>query len=231
MEGYYFMEGFNDTIKSVAFILYNERERQKENNNDASKTYKVLLNSLWGKSIQNKNPTYTVQIEKSRFQSFSDYNHNFLVSSKKNKTNPELFDCRLIKPLLINYIRPQFGINVLSYSKTLMMDIIYTAIDNDINIYYSNTDSLCLSLSDTDKLNKLYKNQLLGNNLGQFSSELSAPSYKFIGISAGKYIHCLTNGEYHARYKKVQRNIEQSETEQKGDIEESFENLYSKLKE
>jgi hypothetical protein len=220
VSGYYFDEGFNTSLKSVALTLFNERERQKANNNSQlSQTYKTLLNSMWGKSIQNKNPTYTVQIEKDRFEGFKEYNHKFLVQYNKNKHNDNIFDCRLIKPLLINYIRPQFGINILSYSKTLMANIIYTAIDNDIDIYYSNTDSLCLQLKDMDKLNNLFDNQLLGNQLGQFATELSAHSYKFIGISSCKYIHCLTNGEYKARYQK----------QPKGDLVEMFENLYNKL--
>jgi hypothetical protein len=220
VSGYYFNGGFNDGIKDIAIKLYNEREHQRElGNADLAKEYKILLNSLWGKSIQKKNPTYNVQIGRQNFDGFAEYNHNFLVSFKENRNDSNLMDCKLVKPLILHFIRPQFGINILSYSKTLMMDIIYRAIDNDIDIYYSNTDSLCLRMCDVDKLNNLCDNQLLGTQLGQFSSELSAPSYKFIGISARKYIHCLTNGEYHARYQK----------EPNGDLVEMFENLFRKL--
>ena len=67
------------------------------------------------------------------------------------------------------------GVQVLSMSKRIMNEVMTTAEDLDIKIYYQDTDSMHI---EKDKLNlladefkKRYNHELIGKNLGQFHND------------------------------------------------------------
>ena len=67
---------------------------------------------------------------------------------------------------------PHLGCQILSYSKRLMNKVMSLADDNDINIYYTDTDSIHIDESGVEPLAKLYEDKygqkLIGKRLGQF---------------------------------------------------------------
>jgi hypothetical protein len=153
---------------------------------------KFLMNSFYGKAIQKPCPTYSVDITADKLEQFKYNNQNFLYSiTKRNNT----YDCKLIKPLLVNYSLPQFACNVLSYSLMSMADLIYTATDIDCEIFYINTDCLTLRKDDFDRLNEKYN--LLGNEMGKFSIEVE--SNTFYAIAPYKTLHIRKDGTLRTR--------------------------------
>ena len=48
IEGYYFNEGFNDTINTVIKDLYDLRKKLKTQKNPAEQAYKLFMNSMYG---------------------------------------------------------------------------------------------------------------------------------------------------------------------------------------
>ena len=102
-----------------------------------------------------------------------------------------------------------------------MNDIIYSATDANIPIYYSNTDSLVF-----DKSNIVHFNNLLGSELGKFKVEHDNIK-KLIILSPKIYLRVYENKEYsHSGYE--QREYETSSFyKNKDNIETYFENLYN----
>ena len=64
---------------------------------------------------------------------------------------------------------------ILSMSKRIMNEVICTAEDNDIEIFYQDTDSMHLYEKEIPKLQKIYNakygRELIGTDLGQFHSD------------------------------------------------------------
>lgn len=108
------------------------------------------------------------------------------------------------------------GVQVLSMSKRIMNEVMCTAEDNDIGIYYQDTDSMHIENDKiqllAEKFKERFGRELIGKELGQFHNDfdeltnnpISIKSY-FLGKKA--YIDKLTNdnGEiaYHIRMKGV----------------------------
>jgi hypothetical protein len=100
-----------------------------------------------------------------------------------------------------------------------MQDVIYKAVDNEIPIYYSNTDCLCLREADVDRLAEATGRRFVTEKprLGDFAREYPEPTRKFICLSQRKYIHCFPNDPPQVRYGPRDKNR---------DPEEYFERLY-----
>ena len=116
-----------------------------------------------------------------KLEDFTNYNHNFIYRSEQ--LNDDVTVCSVLKPVTLHYTRPQFATNVLSHARTTLNNIFYYAADNNIPIYYSNTDSLVL---DKHNLNNI--NVSIGKQLGQFKIERDNIK-KIIYLTAKKYMH------------------------------------------
>ena len=64
------------------------------------------------------------------------------------------------------------GSSILSYSKRIMSRVMCLAEDLNLNIYYTDTDSIHIDYDDVNILqkayNKKYNTELIGKNIGQF---------------------------------------------------------------
>jgi hypothetical protein len=94
-------------------------------------------------------------------------------------------------------------VNVSSYSRKVMQEMIYKAVDASIPIYYSNTDCLLVQEEDAPSLFSR------SSELGDFALEHS--SRKFICISPRKYIHCHKDGTYKFCYGPTKKNKDPEE--------------------
>ena len=108
------------------------------------------------------------------------------------------------------------GVQILSMSKRLMNEVMCTAEDNDIPIYYQDTDSMHIE-NDlipllADKFRERFGRELIGKNLGQFHNDFDELDHNPVSIESyflGKkaYIDKLTNDNneiaYHIRMKGV----------------------------
>jgi hypothetical protein len=185
---YDFVEGVafdsvNNRIANVAHCLYSRRMQLKEKGSVAQLLIKRLLNSLWGKSIQNVEPTYEVCVAADALEGFKFNNQKFLYSIKEEGEDGR-YRCRLVKELIVNWSRPQFAAAVLSASRGFMQEHIYNAVDNGVDIYMANTDSLTMTRQGFNSLHIVPS-----KDLGAFSVEVE--SIQLIALSAKKYVHRL----------------------------------------
>ena len=185
VSGYYFDSGFNSNIKRLSHDLWKLRQQLKSKGYRIESCIKTILSSLWGKAQSKRRITKDFVVKRDKMEDFIAYNETFLHKSAPIADDITIFS--LLNPVTLHYIRPQFSTNVLSHSRTTLNNIFYRAADNNIPIYYSNTDSLVLNTSDLNKLNKLFGDNLLGNDLGQFKRERENIC-SFICLSPKKYI-------------------------------------------
>mgnify|MGYP003649979590 FL=1 len=131
-------------------------------------------------------------------------------------------------------------------SKRILGEVLYTAEDNDIEIFYVDTDSTHMFQKDIPKLrkhfNEKYGRELIGKDMGQFHSDFEMKGCKnvhstyFIGLGKKCYLDCLkgidiktgeTMYDYHIRMKGISKlGIEDYGDEYTLKIEEIYEELY-----
>lgn len=211
VSGYYFNEGFNTNIKTLANDLFQIRLNLKAMGSRIESCFKLILASLWGKAQTKRSIFKNVMVSNDKFEDFAVYNHSFLYKSVPIADDLNIVS--LLNPVTLHYTRPQFSTNVLSHARCSLNSLFYQAADLDIPIYYSNTDSLVL---DTVNLNKL--GSILGDDLGQFKIERENIT-KFICISAKKYIQKTPTESKVVGLHKLKNKPD--------DVEEYFENLYN----
>ena len=175
--GYYFNEGFNSKISMFITRLYKLRNQYKRDKNPLEQTIKLLLNSIYGKSILKPIDHEVKSISNSQLDKFIIRHYNYITSMEGNTKRTYV---RMIKPINKHFNLPQFGCAVLSWSKHLMNCVMCTAEQNGIKIYYQDTDSMHLDEENVDRLAMLfeqkYDKKLIGKQLTQFHNDFDAIS-------------------------------------------------------
>ena len=169
IDGYYFNEGRNDQIKITIKHLYDLRKRLKKDKNPAQVVIKLLMNSMYGKTILKPVETDTVVVPEWRFEKYINYNYNFIQSCIKVG---DRYYVKKIKCILNHYNYVQCGVEILSMSKRIMNEVMCLAEDLDLKIYYQDTDSMHINYEEVDTLAAEFKNiygrELIGEDMSQF---------------------------------------------------------------
>ena len=129
---------------------------------------------------------------------------------------------RKMKGINEHFSLPHVGIPILSMSKRIMNEVICLAEDNNINIYYQDTDSMHIDNDSVGKLADLFKakhdRELIGKDMGQFHCDFDFKqdkgtlpvSVKSIYLAKKTYLDVvdyIKDGEakqgYHIRMKGV----------------------------
>ena len=170
---------------------------------------------------------------------FLEKNHAKI--NKAYDINKNLVAIEVNKQIDDFYSNTLIGVQILSMSKRIMNEVMCTAEDNDINIFYQDTDSMHIENDKIPLLAKAFKErfgrELIGKELGQFhndfdeleSNPVSVESY-FLGKKA--YIDKLSNDNneeaYHYRMKGVDLKCIQLKAKKqfKGDIMKLYNHLY-----
>jgi hypothetical protein len=190
----------------------------KKQGNPLQNTIKLLLNSIYGKSILKAMPTDTIVINHNELDRYIIRNYNYIQDISEG--SGKIFVKR-IKTIDNHYNVPQFGATVLSWSKHLMNKVVCLAEQNDISIYYTDTDSIHIRESDINRLAEVYEEKyhktLIGSNLTQFHSDFepikNKPAYSTLLIALGKksYLDKLENSDgdvdYHIRMKGIPEQV------------------------
>jgi hypothetical protein len=222
VRGYYFDEGFNPKIQKFIKKLFDMRNAYKKAGNPLEKTIKLLLNSIYGKSILKSIPTEIKVVKKTELDKILIRYYNYIEAINGSESMDKVY-CKIIKPINHHFNLPQFGATVLSWSKHLMNRVMCLAEQNGIPIYYQDTDSMHLLEEDVDKLARLFKKKynkkLIGSDLTQFHSDFDTPSnchgavHSRLLIALGKksYLDVLAdeagNEGYHIRMKGVPQQV------------------------
>jgi len=181
LEGIYWNDKLNHKMGMSIKKLFQSRLKLKEANNPAEKGTKQIMNSTYGKTLL-KNQIY----------------ENIFVNSDEERIETILKQVKVIEESIelgggkwhlkarvemADHKNKVFvGIMILDKSQQIMNRLICLAEDNNIRIYYQDTDSIHINKSDIAMLRKLYRAKydktLIGNKLSQFHSDFSVPKDK-----------------------------------------------------
>jgi hypothetical protein len=219
IRGYYFDDGFNYIIKKTIRTLFETRLRLKNEGNPAQEVYKLIMNSGYGKSIMKPIETSTHFFNSAEeFGKYWAINHAHIKSGQQFGN---IYKIHKIKPISKHHNIAHVGASILSMSKRIMNEVMCTAEDNGINLFYQDTDSMHLLDCDIAKLSEcfeaVYGRKLIGKSLGQFHSDFDVKGCKHVvatkSIFLGKkcYIdQLLGDGEkidYHIRLKGIPNQV------------------------
>lgn len=180
-------------------------------------------------------------VDRKKLISYIYRNYNYV--KEVSFTDSSKAFVKKIKPINNHFNLPQFGASVLSWSKHIMNQVMTTAEQNDIDIYYQDTDSMHLKESDVSKLSAIYKtkygSELIGKQMTQFHCDFDAfpgavgdvHSRKLIALGKKSYLDILVdeagNEGYHIRCKGVPRQCILNKCKRLGiTVEELYERMY-----
>lgn len=171
IRGYYYKDNRDYSIQNVINEVFQLRLQYKIEENPAQELIKLVLNSIYGKTLLKPIDTKTVFKYKSEAKKFRIKNNN-MISEIRNLYNSKFIKFKVIKPIHKHYNFCSLGVNILSMSKRIMNEVFCTAEDLRMKIFYQDTDSLMLFRKDLDvvenQFEKIYDRKLIGKELGQF---------------------------------------------------------------
>lgn len=174
LDGVYWSNGVNKTMGQLINNLFNERLKYKKSNPTLANVVKLMLNSAYGKTIIKKSTCQKNIIKSSRFDKYIYSNFNTVKSYRQ--INDNLYEVERLK-MDDSYNRAHIGCAILSTSKRIMNEVFNVANDNNLPIYYTDTDSLHMNMDDVPRLERAYRDrynkELNGKNLGQFHTDFS----------------------------------------------------------
>ena len=151
IDGYYFDQGRNDKINETIRHLYDLRKKLKTEKNPAEQLIKLLMNSMYGKTILKPIEVDTVVVPEWRFEKYISYNYNFIQSCIKVH---DKYYVKKIKSIINHYNYCHCGVEILSMSKRIMNEVMTLAEDLKLSIYYQDTDSMHIDYEDVEILSK-----------------------------------------------------------------------------
>lgn len=170
IDGYYFDEGRNNKINETIQHLYDTRIKFKNEKNPAQVAIKLLMNSMYGKTILK--PIETKTIIKDGIEAFNkyvSYNYNHIESITQVG---DRYFIKKVKSIMSHYNYCHCGVEILSMSKRIMNEVMTLAEDLDLNIYYQDTDSMHINYDEVEVLKNQFKakygRDLVGKKMGQF---------------------------------------------------------------
>lgn len=217
LRGYYYNEGKNFAIQQVIRRIFEARLKYKAEGNPLESIYKLIMNSCYGKSIlkpvfKRMNTVDRAGLERELLDNSAD------ILCWEPLYDGNRFLLKQSRPLIMANSFPTFGVQVLSMSKRIMTEVMATAQDYRLPIYYTDTDSIHIDRSSIEPLSNYYRQrfgrELIGKNLGQFHSDFpDSPSGEmyisryFIGVGKKAYLDVLVDSKgnvtHHARLKGI----------------------------
>jgi hypothetical protein len=199
INGYYFNDGFNTSINSIITEIFERRATLKREGNPAELIFKLLMNASYGKLLQKAPDTKTKLMDdkNNEINVYLSRNHatiksiSYIDPPKDTKYNFNR-KCRIdsLTAQSTHHNKVHLGIVILDETKRIMSEVMTTAQDENIPIYYQDTDSMMLHDDDIPRLEEVFMNKygrkLVGKDLGQFSSDLKAEDHSDFGKSGNK---------------------------------------------
>ena len=218
-------------IREVIQNLHLLRCEYKKTHNPLQLVIKLIMNSAYGKMIQKPITTttefkrYHTKIWNKKLNDYVDdypLNKYLIKNSAKiisfTQVNKNLYAIKVGQQIDTFYTNTLLGVQILSMSKRIMNEVMCTAEDIGIKIYYQDTDSMHIQKFKIDDLAKEYKQrygrELIGKNLGQFHNDFdeveNGYAYKSIFVGKKMYVDMLKNekGESGIHYRMKGVNLD-----------------------
>lgn len=238
--GYYWSGPKSDLFSKEMKRIYDLRVQYKKQKNPLQLVLKLLMNSVYGKTIQLEIKTEQVYCYNTAYRKDKKGNtikvHEAARFNRKNNKNIKEYyainkniTCFEVEKGFDDFYVPNFiGVQILSMSKRIMNEVMCLAEDLGIMIYYQDTDSMHIPVKDIplleQKYKELYGRVLRGSDMGQFhpdfeSNKIKGELQSVESYFLGKKAYCdklqNENGEvdYHLRLKGIPNNLLESEYE------------------
>ena len=218
-------------IRDIIQNLHLLRCEYKKTKNPLQLVIKLIMNSAYGKMIQKPITTstefkrYHTKIFDKKTQEFKDdypLNKYLIKNSAKvisyTQVNKNLYAIKVGQQIDTFYTNTLLGVQILSMSKRIMNEVMCTAEDIGIKIYYQDTDSMHIQKNKINNLAEEYKKrfgrELIGKNLGQFHNDFdeveNGYAYKSIFVGKKMYVDMLKNeaGEQGIHYRMKGVNLD-----------------------
>lgn len=233
------------TIQSVVRDLFEKRAEYKKQKNPLENSYKLLLNSIYGKTIQKAiDHEYRYYRPLDNPEAFKTWvtNHSNFIESISCLKDSDIVRIKQVKPINKHFNNTLLGVQILAMSKRLMNRVMCLADDLHLDVYYQDTDSMHIRRDHVPLLERAffekYHRVLRGNDLCQYHpdfdpisagttpEEVVATESYFLGKKC--YIDRLSDGRghigFHIRMKGVsQKSIEHTA---QGDLLALYKRLY-----
>lgn len=218
-------------IRDIIQNLHLLRCEYKKTKNPLQLVIKLIMNSAYGKMIQ-KPITTTTEFKKEHVKIFDKKTQEFkddyplakyLIKNSAKvisyiQVNKNLYAIKVGQQIDTFYTNTLLGVQILSMSKRIMNEVMCTAEDIGIKIYYQDTDSMHIEKNKIDDLAKeyikRYGRELIGKNLGQFHNDFdeveNGYAYKSIFVGKKMYVDMLKNeeNEYGIHYRMKGVNLD-----------------------
>ena len=177
IRGYSFEDGFNPTITHIIRKMFNARLEMKKQKNPIQLVYKLIMNSAYGRTILKEQETREVyKNTKEEAMKYMTMNYNNVVECRQLE-NDTKYVIKMREEVQSHNNYCHIGAMVLSMSKRIMNEVMCTAEDIGIEIFYQDTDSMHLYDKDiaalSEAFGKKYGRELIGEALGQFHTDFS----------------------------------------------------------
>lgn len=219
VEGFYYAANRNVECQKVIQYLFDQRKLYKAQHNPIEQTFKLVMNSVYGKTIMKPvNSKIRLINSQDAFDKYEQKNYNHIRSVDK-LAGSDTYQVKTINSLTRDYNLAQFGSIILSMSKRIMCEVFCLAEELGHTIYYTDTDSGHFRECEIDELadafEKRYGRKLIGSDLGQFhcdfnniANDASMPvSVKSLFLGKKSYIDMLqddkSNLAFHVRMKGI----------------------------
>ena len=208
------------------YIAFNTQKRAKAKNAFEKDFFKLMNNSVFGKTMENLRKRSNIQLvtnpermerlaARPTYISHKIFHENLVaVHSKQTK-------------LVLN--KPSYvGMSILELSKTLMYDFHYNYIKKkypEAQLLFTDTDSLCYHIKTEDIYSDFFADRELFDNsdypsdskfyfsenkkvIGKFKDETAGvPIREFIGLKSKMYSISLDNEKFSKKAKGVKKNV------------------------
>lgn len=225
--GYFFDTPSNNKMKEFMDVCFNERLKYKNKksvdyNNAKQLIYKLVMNSIYGKTIQKpiKDTTH-VTIGDNNKSKYTLRHYNKIIS--KTSFGDDIDSSEYCKTYFKisksthgfrNYVH--IGSNILASSKRIMSSVFDICERKNIDVYYTDTDSIHFDYNKYDELTTVYKEEngreLIGSRLGEMHCDYEfddcEPLYAVNCQFLAKKIYCCKvlckiDDEYKSKYDDV----------------------------
>ena len=218
IRGYYYKDKRDYRCRQVIEDLFNLRLKYKALDNPLQEIIKLLLNSIYGKTILKPIDEAYKFIPTKHVEDYIRRRYNYIKEITGTDGQNRCI-AKEVKPYNKHFSFVHFGVNILSMSKRIMNEVICLCEDLKIPVFYQDTDSIHIHESKLNTLaqefKKRYNRELIGKQLGQFHSDFQSfgstkempVAVRSIFVMKKTYIDQLKNqaGEiaFHIRMKGV----------------------------
>ena len=130
----------------------------KKENNPAQVVIKLLMNSMYDKTIIKPIETDTIIKDSQHdFEIYVSLNYNYIDLVLEVNVR---YYIKKVKSVIYHYTYVHAGVELLSMSKRIMNKVFEVSNDCGVKTYYQGTDSTHLKYGDVDKIANRYKENI-----------------------------------------------------------------------